>query len=746
MSSLAVKYRPKTFDEVAGQQTTVKILNRQIDTKQYKNAYIFSGASGCGKAQPLDSKVLTRHGFKTMGSICVGDEVFTHKGKNAKVTGVFPQGIRPIYEITLKDNTKISVSDEHLNIVWKINRATKEKEEIVLTTNELIKQFESEDYIFKVETPTVDFEYQNLVIDPYLLGALIGDGALTDSQYRFSNAEQDIVDKIKDKLKIWGYDLVTKNNCDYRLTPIYRQIHLYHYDDMDFFGDEALTSYLSYKGYPKFSKQEINSIVNGFATEVFENYEELKGKITYELIEGYGNDRVEYSLHNIIRKYGLNCKSVDKFIPEAYLLSSKEQRLELLRGLFDTDGYRNNTSEFCTSSKKLSEDFEFLVRSLGMNDRIITRQPTYTYKGEKIQSRYISYRHFIKAPNGICFYSSNKHRKKECIDNFENLRTIINIDYVGEQECQCIYVDDEEHTYISDGFIPTHNTTIARAFSNAVNNGEGKPIEIDAASNNGVDNIRTIIETASERAIDCEYKFVILDEAHQLTTQSWNALLKIIEEPPKYTIFIFCTTEPNKIPQTIQNRCQKFTFTKLSNESIAERLRYICDKENIKYDNLSIDYITKISNGGMRDAINNLEKVISYTNEIEVNKTVEALGSFNYNDFFNLTNNLIDGKDKEVVEQIEHCYNQGNDLITFVNQYFSFIVDIAKYIVVKDMNCTKIPNTMNEQVDSIIKIDKAISYFDYVIENLIELKTMLKNEPDVISTVEVMFLKVCRCK
>ena len=122
-------------------------------------------------------------------------------------------------------------------------------------------------------------------------------------------------------------------------------------------------------------------------------------------------------------------------------------------------------------------------------------------------------------------------------------------------------------------------TTLARIFAKKINNNVGEPIEIDAASNNSVDNVRLIVESANERSLDSKYKVFILDEAHMITTAGWNAFLKCIEEPPKYTIFIFCTTDPQKIPLTISNRCQVFKINRIKLDSIIKRLLYICEQE-----------------------------------------------------------------------------------------------------------------------------------------------------------------------
>ena len=122
---------------------------------------------------------------------------------------------------------------------------------------------------------------------------------------------------------------------------------------------------------------------------------------------------------------------------------------------------------------------------------------------------------------------------------------------------------------------------------------QGSPIEIDGASNNGVDNVKMIIQSSAERSLDSTYKVYIVDECHMITTAGWNAFLKILEEPPMYTIFMFCTTDAQKIPATIINRVQRFNLTKVNTQEIKNRLRFVCEQEHfINYEE-SIDYISK---------------------------------------------------------------------------------------------------------------------------------------------------------
>ena len=146
-------------------------------------------------------------------------------------------------------------------------------------------------------------------------------------------------------------------------------------------------------------------------------------------------------------------------------------------------------------------------------------------------------------------------------------------------------------------------TSVSRIVANLINKGVGEPIEIDGASNSGVENVRNIIKSAQERSIEGTYKIYIIDEVHALSNAAWQAFLKCIEEPPQYTIFIFCTTDIQKVPATILNRVQVFKLNKISTKDIEKRIKYICKQDNITNKEQSINCIAKLENGGNRDAI-----------------------------------------------------------------------------------------------------------------------------------------------
>lgn len=305
-------------------------------------------------------------------------------------------------------------------------------------------------------------------------------------------------------------------------------------------------------------------------------------------------------------------------------------------------------------------------------------------------------------------------------------------------------VNELRNVYLFSGASGCGKTTLARIFANKINGGVGEPIEVDAASNNGVDNVKAIIKSAQERAIDGKYKIFIVDECHMITTQGWNAFLKCIEEPPTFTIFLFCTTDPQKIPATILNRVQRFNITRINTDKVRERLNYICEVEGFTNYSESTDYISKLCDGGMRDAITTLEKCASYSTDLSINNVLEALGNYSYDTFFFLINSLIDGKDADVLRVVDEFYRAGNDLKLCVDMFLSFCIDISKYILFGSCEMIKIPSSMEQRIKDSTNFDKPMNYYMYIINKLLDLKNMLKNDSNIKSTIEVMMLRMAR--
>ena len=303
-----------------------------------------------------------------------------------------------------------------------------------------------------------------------------------------------------------------------------------------------------------------------------------------------------------------------------------------------------------------------------------------------------------------------------------------------------------KNTFLFCGASGCGKTTIARIFADMVNQHQGLPIEIDGASNNGVENIRDIVKAASERSLDSEYKIYIIDECHALTSQAWQAFLKCIEEPPHYTIFIFCTTDPQKIPQTILNRVMRFNFNRIPTSAIYDRLVYICEQEGFTNYKETCDYISRICNGGMRDAIALLEKCSEYNKDLDIKSSLNYIDHFSYDTFFNLVNFLIDGKEKETLEIINNVYFEGNNLKLFEEQFLAFCLDVLKYSLFKSTELTKIPSSLRGQLEGITNFDNASNYYSYLVDKLLSVKNMLKEDQDIKSTLEIGLLNIARCK
>ena len=257
------------------------------------------------------------------------------------------------------------------------------------------------------------------------------------------------------------------------------------------------------------------------------------------------------------------------------------------------------------------------------------------------------------------------------------------------------------HAYIFSGPRGTGKTSVAKIFSRAVNclnsvdgdvcgkcdnclkkiEDEIDIIEIDAASNNGVDEIREIRNNVKLLPSNLKYKIYIIDEVHMLSDSAFNALLKTLEEPPSHVIFILATTEINKIPSTVLSRCQKFNFKKLNDVEIEERLKYICKNENRlnSVDDNCIKLIANLSDGGLRDAINLLDQSLSLNENIKSDDIYNLLGIINDEEQFDIIKNIVNGNIKDTINYIDSLYSQGKNIPSIVNQLQTKIENIIIY-------------------------------------------------------------------
>lgn len=280
------------------------------------------------------------------------------------------------------------------------------------------------------------------------------------------------------------------------------------------------------------------------------------------------------------------------------------------------------------------------------------------------------------------------------------------------------------HAYIFSGTRGTGKTSSAKIFARAINceNPEnGEPcnkcksclsilsgentdvVEMDAASNNSVENIRQIRTEVMYASTGSRYKVYIIDEVHMLTTAAFNALLKTLEEPPENVVFILATTEQHKIPVTILSRCLRFDFLRISNEDIKRRVEYVLKEEGVEYEESAVEYIAKLSEGALRDALSILDRCLSEDSEsLRLSSVKEIIGAVDSEIIDNLVEKILNKKYDEIVSLIDSVEEKGKDLRQVVYELTERFLEI----LLKDDNKDNIANIIDElsKLDSDIKM------------------------------------------
>jgi hypothetical protein len=368
------------------------------------------GLAGVGKAQPLDAVVYTPEGPKRMGDVHKGDIVSTPDGSTATVVGVFPQGKKQVYRFWFDDGCYADSSTEHLWRVIDRRRYSKREgynsPEVVIETGEIVNGLAVPSdgaERFYIPTGVCYFNKKHLSISPYLMGVLLGDGGLKHS-LSITSADREILDRCDILLMAWNCCLVQNH------------------------GDD-------------------------------ESHWHIVGNNGLRAV-----DSAAYPLRQELRKLGLWGKGAeDKFIPLVYLESSLEDRWELLQGLMDTDGTaqrHQGMASFTSTSHKLALNVQWLVNSLGGKATIKPKKKWCIYKGVKVECDAWEVNTRMNETKKLFALE----RKKEIARDrtkYKTQRCIRRAEYMGEQECQCIMVDHPDHMYLTNFFIPTHNSILA---------------------------------------------------------------------------------------------------------------------------------------------------------------------------------------------------------------------------------------------------------------------------------------------
>lgn len=323
------------------------------------------------------------------------------------------------------------------------------------------------------------------------------------------------------------------------------------------------------------------------------------------------------------------------------------------------------------------------------------------------------------------------------------------------------------HAYMFSGTRGTGKTTAAKIFARAVNclsPKDGEPcnecemckailndssvdiFEIDAASNNSVDDVRELREGIKYSPAEAKYKVYIIDEAHMLSKGASNALLKTIEEPPEYVIFIFATTEPNKMIPTVLSRCQRFDFKRITTEEMKNRMKYICERENVEAEEDALSLIARNSGGALRDALSILDRCILFSeNTLKYSDVVEILGIVNIDEIFEISNAIFRNDISTVMSKINSFVESGKDIELLCSE----IIGHMRNIMLLKASGNRASDIIEATDEELVKLKESseITGLDNIIRiiNILsDVQSKLKYSTDKRTSLEVGIVKTTR--
>lgn len=701
--ALAIKYRPKTWGDVCEQKYIKDILENQIKTNSIKNAYLFCGGAGTGKTttarifaneinekqgNPIEVDAASNNGVDNVRTI-IDDAKFKPLESKYKVYIIdecFPANTKIQLKNSLKDIKDIKVGDivKHMTGYDKVTYVFKNS---VLTKNLCCVKINNrtiittKNHLFFTNNGWV--EAQNLQEGDYLYDTTSMSKLWQTIQKQTQGSEVLLSSMFSEISK---KDLSTDNK-DSNLSSMWKRIPIKELgENKDVFKELQKSTYI------KIGEKDnaIRVWTNAFETIIRKNESKQSNEQSISKGENVKNQEEQWNTSSMEWDEGWKWQIY-------YTSNSAVERIRNWMGIgipdknSDNKGLQSNEISYELQSRPSLYRNENCNRGGWQRPQLEKSiieglKENGLFKGIRVESVEI----YERGNNDQLFSSSFTSEE-------------LSKEYVTMYDLEV----ENDHTYFADNIL-VHN-------------------------------------------------------CHMLSTGAWNAMLKLLEEPPKTTIFILCTTDPQKIPGTILSRVQRYDFQRISFEGIVERLNYIIDMENfenkpqiltndieldreifndnhIDFEKEAIEYIAKVADGGMRDAISLMDKCLSFNKKLTVDNVVKALGISDYDNLNKLVEYILCNNSKGCIDIIENIYRNGKDLKQFIKQSIQFVLDISKYLIYESYDYIQIPNTIDLKYYKDFEYDNILDILDM----LLDLSNKIKYETNPKISIESKLLIICK--